>query len=326
MGKVKFIAALVLLPAVLFAAGGTTGADILKLNTGCRAIAMGEAFSAAGDRAESLWYNPAGIAFHKKHSVFYSHHLMAHDVTAVQASYAGEVETFLLDGKGGLFFVWRFLPLIDNEDAEDEPVEYYDVVFGGTFAMSLNQIVREWPSDIGIGIAAKIVLEQIGPHSGSTIAFDAGVKYEPADTGLAFALAVQNAGLPIRAIRGAGEPDDPSFEEFPIPLTARAGAAYRFSVDENNRSLIALDYMHDLYDYPRAAVGLEHGILELLYLRAGYNTSFDTRNPAYVSAGAGIYTTQFDVSVGINYAYRVSLFGSLNAPLNSHFFSADVRF
>src|SRR5689334_13804699 len=42
--------------------GGTTGANILNIGVGARAIGMGEAFTAVSDDVSSLYWNPAGLA------------------------------------------------------------------------------------------------------------------------------------------------------------------------------------------------------------------------------------------------------------------------
>src|SRR5207244_7441434 len=42
--------------------GGTTGAEVLKIGVGARAIAMGEAYAAQADDVNSLYWNPGGLA------------------------------------------------------------------------------------------------------------------------------------------------------------------------------------------------------------------------------------------------------------------------
>src|SRR5262245_59502334 len=41
---------------------GTTGADVLKIGVGARAIAMGEAYAAQADDVSALYWNPGGLA------------------------------------------------------------------------------------------------------------------------------------------------------------------------------------------------------------------------------------------------------------------------
>src|SRR5688572_11594007 len=41
---------------------GTTGADVLKIGVGARAMAMGEAYAAQADDVSSLYWNPGGLA------------------------------------------------------------------------------------------------------------------------------------------------------------------------------------------------------------------------------------------------------------------------
>src|SRR5258705_7614439 len=48
---------------LIWASGeGTTGADVLKIGVGARAIAMGEAYAAQADDLSALYWNPGGLA------------------------------------------------------------------------------------------------------------------------------------------------------------------------------------------------------------------------------------------------------------------------
>ena len=47
--------------AEVFAKVGTFGAQFLKIGVSARATAMGSAFTAVGDNAEAVYWNPAGI-------------------------------------------------------------------------------------------------------------------------------------------------------------------------------------------------------------------------------------------------------------------------
>src|SRR6056297_1782183 len=47
--------------AEIFAKVGTFGAQFLKVGVSARATAMGSAYTAVGDNAEAVYWNPAGI-------------------------------------------------------------------------------------------------------------------------------------------------------------------------------------------------------------------------------------------------------------------------
>src|SRR4030081_2917596 len=67
MKRIVTIAAVGILAAQPFSkawasGAGTTGAEILKIGVGARAIAMGEAYAAQADDVSSLYWNPGGLA------------------------------------------------------------------------------------------------------------------------------------------------------------------------------------------------------------------------------------------------------------------------
>ena len=52
---------------------GTSSAELLKLGVGARAVAMGEAFSAAADDATALYWNAAGLTRVSAQSATFMH-------------------------------------------------------------------------------------------------------------------------------------------------------------------------------------------------------------------------------------------------------------
>lgn len=327
MGKIlRITALLVLLPAVL-SAGGETGADILKEKTGIRAAAIAGAYTAVADDVESINYNPAGLAsIVKKEAELYGFWGYA-DMAVFHAAFAQPFELALLEGFAGLSLIYRGMPDIDNEDAADDPVAYYDVALTASYASALYQFIKDdLFKSVKVGLSLKLVLEQIGLHGGATIAADFGIIYTPDIPGLKFGLSLMNAGLPLQVVRGdAGDPLTSS----PLPMTLRGGASYRLVIDANNSTLFSLDYAHDFYDSGLAAIGIEHNLINILFLRLGFNMPADTRNPSALAAGAGINITTavpVELTVSFNYAYRLVMWNWFNAPDGTHAVSIGVKF
>ncbi len=325
MGKIiKIIALLALLPAFAYAAGDT-GADVLKERAGGRAVALGEAYTALGDDVESANYNPAGIASIVKREAEISWNVKYAGMNVFYGAFAQPLETFILEGYTGLSAVYRSMPEIDNEDAVDAPVNYYDAAITGTYACNLWQFIKEESlKNLSLGISAKIATEQMGTYTGTFLAFDAGVLLNLKGTGLRLGASLLNAGLQL-----ASEKAGSTLTKSPLPLTARAGAAYKIIVDEKNSTQFSLDYAQDFYDYGRFGFGLEHNLVDILFLRAGYNMAVDTRSPAVISAGAGINvtaTTPVEITVGLNYTYRLYMWSWMNSPDSLHSFSGVFKF
>ena len=112
---------------------------------------------------------------------------------------------------------------------------------------------------LSLGIAAALVMEQIGALSASSVSFDLGSQFVLYDTGFKFGAVLQNAGFPFKFIS----------EESPLPLTLRLGASYTGKIDQDNMLIAAFDYIQDFYDYARFAAGVEDNIMDVFYLRAG---------------------------------------------------------
>ena len=52
---------------------GTTAAKFLHMNVGSRAVGMGGAFTSIANDASAMYWNPAGLGFHKVKEVFVNH-------------------------------------------------------------------------------------------------------------------------------------------------------------------------------------------------------------------------------------------------------------
>ncbi len=314
------------MPAAVTAAG-TTGGDILKVYTGARPLAVGGAYTAWGTGADSLNYNPAGIGAMEGRELNASYLRYFAETQIANVSFAQQFDSFLLEGKMGLSLMYRWIPTIDNEDAEDEPVDYNESVISFCYANTLDYFIdNEALKNITAGISGKLLTEQIGPHTGSALAFDIGAQYRGGGEGFSAGAALRNIGAGLKLIRGSASESGPSFEESPLPLTFRAGLLQGIRIDDDNFTRLAVDYIQDFYDYARFAAGIEHELIKLLYLRAGYNTSVDTRNPSYLSAGAGIFIEQEEFKIGVNYVYRMALFGGFDIPAHNHSGSVTIKF
>ena len=322
MGKItKIILALMSIPAVMFGAG-VTGADILKEDIGVKALALGSAYTAVGNDVESINYNPAGIAFVDVRDVeayYVKNYAGALDVELYNISYAQPIETTFLDGSFAIEGTYRGMPTISNPDATDPGVQYNDILIKAVYAVNaakLNYITWSESKYLSLGVAAGIVLEQIGTWSGSSVVFDLGSQFVFYDTGFKFGAAIQNIGTPIKFIS----------ESSPLPTTLRLGASYSGRIDKSNVGLLAFDYIQDLYDYARFGFGAEDSILNVFHLRAGYNTSIDTRSASYLSAGAGMTVKLLETTVMVDYTFRLQFWNGFTGPQQSHLIGLGARF
>jgi hypothetical protein len=324
MGKIlKAVVLAWLFPAVLMA-GGATGAEILKVETGGRATGMGGAYAALGTDADSMAYNPAGIASVTMREIGLGHMWSFASTQIEKISYAQPLETAFIEGNVGLYAIYRHIPTIANADATDAPVDYYDGLIKAAYASNLGKLnLVDWgiAKNLNVGAAVCMVIEQMSGtlvnYNGSTLALDLGAQYD-ISPGFRAGAAIDNIGLNITYNGSEGAS--------PVPVIARAGLSYAFDLDKTNKMTTAFEYIQNIYDYPRVAFGIEDMLMNIVSLRFGYNTSMDTRNAAYISAGAGIQLSQPGLlTVIFDYTYRPVLWGSLSNLEQTHILSLQVR-
>jgi hypothetical protein len=322
MGKIAaLISALSFLSVAIFGSG-VTGADILKADTGVRAIGLGSAYTAAGNDVESINFNPAGIVFVSGRDVkayYVKNYAGSLNVELYNISFAQPLETSFLEGTIALEATYLGLPTISNPDATDPGVSFNDLLIKAVYAVNaakLSYIPWSESKYLNLGIAAGMVFEQLGTFSGSSVMFDLGSQFVLYDTGFMFGAALQNIGTPIKYISEAS----------PLPLTLRLGASYDTRIDKHNIILVSMDYIQDFYDYARFAAGVEDNILNLFYLRAGYNTSIDTRNASYISAGAGLTVKLLETTLAIDYTFRLQFWNGFNGSQQSQLVGIGAKF
>jgi hypothetical protein len=316
--KLVFLFVIILLPLIIFAAG-ETGADILNEKVGVRPLGLGEAYTSIADNLEGVLYNPACISFIKFREITGSYLWKSFGgVSIINGAYAQPIEIFFLEGIGAISFIYRTIPEISNLDAEDAPVSFYDILITATFANKLYYFIQnDLLKDIYTGLSVKFIQEQIGNNIGSTFAFDAGFIFSPLDSNYKLGLSLLNAGMPIKTLRNNISEGDIDFSPSPLPLTLRFGGSFAIKIDKDNTNTLGLDYIQNFYELPQFAIGIEHSIINILFLRIGYNMLTDTKQPSTLSAGVGVsVTTTVPVTVTgeINYVHRIFMWNWFNSP------------
>jgi len=313
---------LIILIAVLAAASNlhavaTTVGDILDVVVGGRAAGMAGAYTAAGNDVESAIYNPAGIEEITKKQIQYMYWISYADVGVNNVSYAQPLENFIVDGNVALSGVYRNMPLISNENAVDQPVNYYDFVLDGTYANKLSYFLPgEFYKNFNVGMNLKIIYENIGIYPLTAYAVDLGTQFTPPDSNFRLGAVIQNLGFPVKVIN----------DQEPLPLTLRAGASYKIEFQKNNQLLIDVDYIQDFYDSGQIAIGFEEMMAKMFYIRAGYDQNMDFKSASYISLGLGISISQFQIATfSVNYDYRPVLWNGFTLFDSTHVLSLEIQ-
>lgn len=283
---------------------GETGAVELKIPLGARAIAMGQAFVAVADDANSIYWNPAGLR-----QLGGIHITLQHDVyiETVRYDFIAAAAKLNKDIGVGLSV---FLLGTDTEPATPPATG----LIGETF-MNINlaaAIRLSYSFDVGL-TAKYISKDLLAGGSASTFAFDLGVLYKTPIPKLTAGMNIQNVGLDMKFDQ-AGDP---------LPLNAKIGLAYKMFDDD---FVVALDTNIPNDNAIAISLGGEYWYKDTLVGRFGYRFQGDIDQNDYgiggkagLYLGAGAKIKAFNTYVGLDYAWTDTGFFGPN-----HHFALDV--
>jgi len=264
------LAAYFSLPACFAKGVGTTGGNFLKIDVGARPLGMGGAFVAVADDANTIWWNPAGVAIVKRKEITLMHNEMGEDIRYQFLAYnqpAGKL-------RGGLGGSICYLSVSDIQGyspggTKTKKLSTYDL------AISLCYGLRILPSVSG-GINFKFINEKLADEKASTCAFDLGGLWKPPLSGLQFGFSIQNLGKGLKFIE----------ERSSLPINYKLGGAYEFRFF-GAQSILALD-LNIPIDYGCFVNGgVECKIYNLIALRAGYKSNDDLSTGLRLGIGIG---------------------------------------
>ncbi|MFB0528028.1 MAG: PorV/PorQ family protein, partial [bacterium] len=200
---------------------GTTGATFLKIEAGARPVAMGGAFVAVADDANTTYWNPAGLAQLEEREITAMHNEWLEGIRYEFLGYAQPIRP----EKGGQGFGISAIGLYATgleERTGDFPepegtFAAYDIAVAGAYACKIS-------GTISIGANLKLIHQRIESETAWGGAIDIGLLYRaPRRVGrgrfsrdkLQVGFAVQNIGPKIKFIK----------ESDPLPLNIKAGVA-----------------------------------------------------------------------------------------------------
>lgn len=258
----KFIP-LFLFPSILlgsFAKKGLVGAKFLNLSVGTRAVAMGEAFSAVGDNAETIYWNPAGISSTIGTSVYidridYWAEIGINSISFVQS----------LGPLGAVGFFYSGLSSGEWEETTTEyPLGNGTYVSYNAFQTGLSY-ARFLTGHFSFGMNFKIIREDYPDFSRSfrepiNIAVDVGGYFETGFRDLRLGIVIQHFGPDVSL----------GSSSYPLPTTFRTGLADCIYRHGGVKATVAVDVIHSLDNTGCLALGFEFDIKRILKMRTGY--------------------------------------------------------
>ncbi len=278
-----------------FAAGsaGTSGADFLEIGVGSRPLGMGEAFTAATDDVNSIYYNPAGLGTMRYPVLSIMHQELILDSRFENISAAFPIYYGFMGVSNSVFWVPPF-DKIDVDGNKTGTVNFYNACFTLAYGQSLGFME--------VGASIKYIHQKIDTLTLHSAAVDIGVlkrlyMYSPFDAPIrnfVLGVSLQNIGTKAK--------DDE------LPRLMRMGASYYLT----RWFGINLDLMQyfidpsDLYDFTygfeeglRANLGMELSYFNIIALRAGYRFN----DSGKYSLGMGFNYAVKDVGFSVDASY-----------------------
>ena len=281
------LAAILSLPLVLNASISEVGMLSVTIEPGARPSGMGRAFSAVGDDAYAMWWNPGATAFNRKTQIAATHMpwLQTTDIDDMFYEYLGFNKYF--DGIGNLN-AHLLLLNAGSQEQTDEHGDWLDNFTVFDFAAAVGYSYEVIPEALGVGANFKVFYSYLGPGTGGTdeskgdalgFGFDIGAKYKNIGIkGLDGSFVIQNIGPDVTY-------QDPSQADN-MPITIRLGAAYTILDSPANKLLVSGEASKVLTEHKPLwqrfitgwgsfrdtifGVGAEYTYLNLISLRGGY--------------------------------------------------------
>ena len=308
---------------------GTAAMEELLVPVTPRTVALGSAMTAGlanVSGVEAVQSNPAALLVSQGTNALFSR---SEYVADIGINYLGISQSF---GANSVAFT------LTNWDYGDIPRTTTinpDVNLGDPLTFSASTFVagatfsRRFTDRIGAGFTLKALGRTIDDSNANSLAFDAGITYVVAESGLRFGVALQNLGGEMTFAGGGlqnnigqvgpngnntigGEIDDLPGQ---LPSVLNFGASYtrQFAGDLSVSGLA--NFKSVSYDLERYSGGIELGYANMIYARGGVDLTTQTDQDFWQgwNIGAGLDLNFQNTNLKVDYAYRpTNVFGGVN--------------
>lgn len=290
-----------IIPSLGGSRSGTSGYQFLKINVDARSAAMGGSNVADAMDGSALYLNPALAVQMKNSQLHLGHTAYFADISLNYASYVHKMGSIAVGGS---------LVYLDSGEMK-ETTEFAPFGTGRTFrtihmaaGLSFSQ---ELTNLFSYGATIKYLDERIEEVQAQSVVFDIGFFYRVGDTGLRFAVGLNNFGLDAtpsgKTIRQTlnGPVEETNFEDVSPPTMFLIGAAYDAYSSNNFDILVTGQITNPSDNAERLSFGTEVAYMKQFFLRAGYE--FGTDEASWPSFGVGFKLPILNYSVGMDYGF-----------------------
>jgi len=277
----------------------------LSIPVGARASALGGAFTACSGDAGLLFWNPAGMGFSEKLSVFVGQTRWIADIQ-VNAG-AVSVNTGRYGVIGVSLAAVQYGDLYGTRRANNASgYEETGIFTPSNFSVGIGYALKV-SSHFGFGVQLKYLHEKLGSawigDMGSPEEFGAEMNIVALDLGTLYYTGFKDFRFGM-TLQNFSQEQKYRFETFPLPLTFKFGMAMNvlslFLDNELHEFTVSIDAVHPRDFSERLHFGGEYSLNKLFFIRAGYKINYDEEN---FSLGAGVNVKVQNVHANIDYSY-----------------------
>ncbi len=282
---------------------GTEGFQFTKIAVDPRSAAMGNSNMADAYDASSLYWNPALSARLEGTNVMVSHTEYFAGITQNYIAIVQQAGTFSLGGS---------LQYLGSGDIT-ETTEFQPFGTGRTFSthhISTGLSASHRVTDLfSYGITVRFLMEKIEEIQYTSGAIDFGFSYLVGDTGLRFAVGINNFGFDAsptgtttrNTLDGVIEVEPE--EQQSLPTRFLIGAAYDL-IDRDETSLVVTAQITNPSDNAEQFnIGAEYGFMNQFFVRTGYEFGIEERR--IPSLGAGVKLPVINREIRADYSYSL---------------------
>jgi len=294
---------------------GSSAAAFLEIGVGARATALGNAYTAVSDDPSSIFWNPAGLSWVGNLQISFNH---ADWLAGTDFENVSLVMPLNINSAIGMYFT--YLNYVDNQKVRtitqpEGTGEYYgasDFTIGTAYSGRLGD-------RFSFGFTGKYIRQEIWHEIAEGYALDIGINYKTKYDGLVLGSSISNFGSEMklngRDLTRAFDADQLNYSNdklnvllttgsFPLPLIIRSGLSFSKSFSTQSSILILMDLLHPTNDSESINIGFEYTLFDLLSLRTGFHSLFNSSSISGGTFGIGIKSKKkFILPIDLDYSY-----------------------